>query len=256
MTTHIRVFAGELSGTTLQKSSGSKQSQAAMITPTGACGSCLILAGALTRVDKVPGEFLHAWVADPTGTFNLSAGKQDDEVIAVLETADPPVFVVATGEIQVPRGSKKGVSIRPLTISMVDRLTRDSWVITTAEQTLARLETMKQAIGEGTNDPVIRQAVQHYHLDAGQFRSLVDMVEDALLKVNHVPGGAITLPDPRDVLLELIKIHSGPKGISIPELITLAAGKGVREDTVVSTVRQLVEDDDCYQPAAGAVKLL
>jgi RPA family protein len=256
MTTHVRVFAGELSGTTLQKSSGSKQSQAAMIIPSGACGSCLLLAGALTRVEKLPGEFLHAWVADPTGTFNLSAGKQEDEVIAVLETADPPVFVLATGEIQVPRGSKKEVSIRPLTIRTVDRATRDSWVIVTAEQTLARLETMKEAIRDGTNDPVIMQAIHHYHHDTSQLRSLVGMVENALLKVDRVPGGAITLPDPRDLLLELIKIHSGPKGISIPELIALASREGIREDKVVSTVRQLVEEDECYQPAAGAVKLL
>jgi RPA family protein len=256
MTAYTRVFAGELSGTTLQQVSVSKHSQAAMITPSGACCTSLVLAGALTRVEKVPGEFLHAWVADPTGIFNLSAGKQEEDVVSVLEKADPPVFVLVTGEIQLLRGRKKEVTIRPLTIRMVDRVTRDSWVIITAEKTMARLERMEDAIRKGTDDEVILQAISHYHLDTRQIRSLVVMVEEALLKVDGVSGGAVIVPDPREVLLELIKIHSGPKGISISELIPIAASEGIHEDMVLSTVRKLVEDDECYQPAAGAVKLL
>jgi RPA family protein len=256
MMARIRVFAGELSGTSLQQPSGSKQSTHIMITPSGACGSYLLLAGALTRVEKAPGEFLHAWVADPTGTFNLSTAKQEEEVVAVLEQADPPVFVLVTGEVQFSRDRKKGVVIRPLTIQTIDRIIRDSWIIRTAEQTLERLETIEKAITDGTDDLVIRQAINHYHLDSRQIRSFVDMVEEALSKVDPVPGGPLTLPDPRDVLLELIKIHSGPKGVSISELLPLAAGKGIRGDQVVTAIRQLVEDDECYQPAAGSVKLL
>jgi hypothetical protein len=227
-----------------------------MITSSGACGISLVLAGALTRVEKFPGEFLHAWVADPTGIFNLSAGKQDEDVIAFLEKANPPVFVLVTGELQILRGRKKDVRIRPMTIRIVDRMTRDSWVIITAEQTLDRLETMEEAIRKGTDNQVILQAINHYHMDINQIRSLAVMVEDALLKVNGVSGGPLALPDPREVLLELIKIHSGPKGISISELLPIAAGEGIHEEVVLSTVRKLVEEDECYQPAAGAVKLL
>jgi len=227
-----------------------------MITPSGACGSSLLLAGALTRVEKGPGEFLRAWVADPTGTFNLSASMQDTEVCAALEHADLPVFVLVTGEAQVFRGSKKGVTVRPQTIRTVDRMTRDSWIIRTAEQTLTRLESMAEATRNGTGDLVTRQAINHYHLDTCRIRSCVVMVEEALSKAGHVPGGAIKAPDPREALLELIKFHSGPKGITISELLPLAAGKGIREDRVILTIRQLVEEDECYQPAAGAVKLL
>jgi len=256
MTTLTRVFAGELSGTNLQQDAGSKQFPPLLITPSGACGSYLLLGGALTRVEKAPGEFLQAWVADPTGTFNLSAGKQEEEVREFLEHAEPPVFVLVTGELQILRGTKKGVVIRPLTIRMVDRVTRDSWILVTAEHTLVRLEIMEKAIREGTDNGVIQQAVHHYHIDKDQIRSLIVMVEQALSKVDRVPGGAITVPDPREILLELIKTHSGPKGISILELLPIAAGRGIREEQVIATIRQLVAEDECYQPAAGAVKLL
>ena len=135
-------------------------------------------------------------------------------------------------------------------------MVRDSWIICTAEQTLKRLEIIEEAIRTGTGDPIVRQAINHYRLDGHQIRKLVGMVEQALSKAGCIPGGAIKLPDPREVLLALITTHSGPKGIHISELVPLAAGRGIREDQVISTVRQLVEDDECYQPAAGAIKLL
>jgi hypothetical protein len=115
---------------------------------------------------------------------------------------------------------------------------------------------MESAIRDGKGDEVTRNAIDHYHMGTAQITSLVAMVEEALSKVEFVPGGEIKLPDPREVLLELIKVNSGPKGISISELVPLAAGKGIREDQVIHTVRRLVEEDECYQPAAGAVKLL
>jgi len=252
----MRVFAGELSGTTLQTGESQKQSPQIFISPSGACGSYLLVAGALTRTEKLPGEYIRAWVSDPTGTFNLTISRQDKDLCEFLEQADPPVFVLATGELHSPRRNKKEVEIRPLCIRTIDRLTRDSWIIRTADQTMSRLETMELATREGTGSANIRKAINHYHMDALQIRSLVVMVEQALTKVDPVPGGKIRLPDPREILLELIKVHSGPKGVTISELLPLASGKGIREEQVIQIIRHLIEEDECYQPAAGAVKLL
>jgi RPA family protein len=256
MTALMRIYAGELSQSTLQKDPDSKQSPPILISPSGACGSYLLLAGALTRVEKMPGDFIKAWVSDPTGTFNLAINRQDDEVYAFLDHADTPVFVQCTGELQISKNSKKEIIIRPLVIRAGDRLTRDTWIIRTAEETLKRLEIMECAVREKNGDTVTQKVINHYHVDSQKIRSLVVMVEEALSKVNFVPGGEIKLPEPREILLELIKANSGPKGINISELLLLAAGKGIREDQVIHTVRQLVEEDECYQPAAGAVKLL
>jgi RPA family protein len=256
MTALVRIYAGELSQSTLQKDAASKQSPPIIISPSGACGSCLLLAGALTRVEKLPGDFIQAWVSDPTGTFNLAISTPDEEIYSFLEHADIPVFILCTGELQVSKGRKKEVTIRPLAIRTADRMTRDTWIIRTAEETLKRLEIMECAIRERNGDEVTRKAINHYHMDTPKIRSLVIMVEEALSKVSNVPGGEIKLPEPREILLELIKENSGPKGINISELLFLAAGKGIREDQVILTVRQLVEEDECYQPAAGAVKLL
>jgi RPA family protein len=256
MTALMRIYAGELARSTLQQDPLSKQSPPIIISPSGACGSYLLLAGALTRVEKLPGEVIQAWVSDPTGTFILVISRHDEENYSFLEHADTPVFVLCTGELQISRSSKKEIIIRPLAIRTSDRLTRDTWIIRTAEETLKRLEIIARAASEMDVDEVTQKAINHYHMDTPQIMSLVVMVEEALSKVNYVPGGEIKLPEPREILLELIKSNSGPKGINISELLVLAAGKGIREDQVIHTVRQLVEEDECYQPAAGAVKLL
>lgn len=256
MTALLRVFAGELSRAALQTDAARKHGPPYIITPSGARGSCLLLAGALTRVEKLPGEFLKSWVADPTGTFTLIAGKQDEEVISVLEHADPPVFVLVSGEIVIPRNGRNEITVRPLVIRVVDRTIRDSWTIVTAEQSLKRLEIMTEAIRHGTDDPQIKQAITCFHSDNRQLRELVEMVELALSKVNHVPGGPVTLPDPREKIIELIKINSGPKGVTLSDLVPLAAREGIGEDQVIATIRKLVEEDECYQPSAGAIKLL
>lgn len=256
MTVLTRIFARELSETTLQINAGLKQFPPVVISPSGACGSYLFLTGALTRVERLHGEFLQAWVSDPTGMFILTTGRQDEELFKFLEHAEPPVFVSVTGELQLVRSSKKHVAVKPLTIRTVDRVARDSWIIRTAEETIQRLEIMEDMIRNGGEDEVFRKAIDHYHTSTAAIRSLVSMVEEALSKVDNVPGGEIKLPDPREILLELIRANSGPKGISISELLLLAAGNGIREDQVILTVRQLVEEDECYQPAAGAVKLL
>ena len=63
-----------------------------MITPSGAYGSTLFLTGALTRVEKQPGEFLKAWIADPTGTFILSVGKREEKIMRDSRKRRYPCF--------------------------------------------------------------------------------------------------------------------------------------------------------------------
>jgi uncharacterized protein len=252
-----RIFAGELSGTTLITHGGPRHLQETYyITPGGACCSCILLTGALTRVESRSGESYKAWVADPTGSFVISTARQDDEVNAFLKKAEPPVFVLVTGEIAISQGIRKEVYVKPATIQPVDRLVRDTWIIQTADHTLRRLESMDIALKNSSSDPVINQAVSHYHMGHHQIRTLVVMVEEALLKAGNVPGGKIAAPDPREIVLDLIREYNGPKGVSISDLIPVASRMNIREEQVMNTIRQLVLEDECYQPAAGMIKLL
>ena len=256
MVVYGRVFAGELANTTLKEVNGVNTLTEQVITPGGACISYILIAGALTRVIRSPAGSLNAWVSDPTGTFTLSCPFSDATLTGFFQKAEPPVFVSVTGEIRYSRGKGSTVQVRPISAGIVDRTVRDSWVIRTAELTLERLETLREAVMNGTSDPILLKALAHYRTDEPLVRSLADMVGDALSKVNGVSGDSLTPADPREIILDLIKSCSGPRGIPVTELVGQAAARGIREDQVLTTVKQLVEDDDCYQPVAGTIKLL
>jgi hypothetical protein len=56
--------------------------------------------------------------------------------------------------------------------------------------------------------------------------------------------------------MEILSRKSGPQGIAVEQLINCAAVKGLPKEVVLMTIRELVRDDDCYQPRKGYVKLL
>jgi uncharacterized protein len=255
-----RVFAGELAKTTLQVT-GKNHLSPVFITPGGAACTGVFLIGALTRVDTYPGDFMEVWVADPTGMFLLMPGRQETAMREALQAIEPPVFIAVTGELQaIRRQNKTTVSVRPVDIRTADRTIRDTWIIRTAELTLERLCLMKSVLedtgGEMTVPGDLRQAIHHYNSEMGQVIELETMVRDALTKAGPVRGGAIKAPVPREVILDLIRTGSGLKGIALTDLIPLAMKMGIRDDQVLAVVRQLVLEEECYQPAAGIVKLL
>ncbi|HVP93879.1 MAG TPA: hypothetical protein VMS89_01765 [Methanoregulaceae archaeon] len=256
-----RVFAGELAKTTLQIT-GKNHLSPVLVTPGGAAFTGIFLIGALTRINLLAGDFLEVWVADPTGMFLLIPGRQDTVIREALLTMEPPVFIAVSGEVQPLRTkSATAVTIRPVDIRTANRMLRDSWIIRTAEITLERLCRMKSVLngtnrGETAASGYLLQAIRHYHSDTDQINELETMVRNALVKAGKVRGGEMKAPDPREVILELIRAGSGTKGIALTDLTTLAVQKGIRDDQVLAVVRQLVLEDECYQPGAGIVKLL
>jgi RPA family protein len=260
MNAQTRVFAGELAESTLQLT-GESYLTPVVITPSGGCCSGIFLVGVLTRIDTRPGDFMEAWVADPTGMFHLVPGRQDTAIREALRRMEPPLFIAVIGEVGTIR-QKNGVTVpvRPIDVRVADRALRDTWIIRTAEITLERLARIKSAMecrsGDEAVSVEIREAIRHYRPDHAYLCKIEAMVRNVLAKAGPVTGGEVKPPDPREAIIGLIRSGSGPKGIVIDDLVRSAVNMGIGEDQVLATVRQLVAEDECYQPAAGMVKLL
>jgi hypothetical protein len=56
--------------------------------------------------------------------------------------------------------------------------------------------------------------------------------------------------------MDLIRAGSGPKGISVDEIITEAAAWGISRESALTVIESLIIDDECYQPLKGFVKPL
>ena len=249
-----RVYASELSGTGLVKV-GLKDGACSVITPTGACCGLIFVAGALLEIDGRANDRMQARVADPTGAFTLEAGRQERDVAGILSTLQPPVFVTAVAEIQCPGGSG-GSPWRCILqdIREVSREVRDTWVVTTAEQTLSRLEAISYALEHGNGPEPVMEAIGFYRITRKDLKETASTIRDILEKMEFSPGAEET--DITQLVLNLIRDHGGDKGITIEEIILVGSGEGLSPGEVRKAVETLLAEDECYQPLKGTIRLL
>jgi RPA family protein len=249
-----RVYASELSGTGLVKV-GLKDGTCRVITPTGACCDVIFIAGVLLEIEGRADDRMQARVADPTGAFTLEAGRQERDVAGILSTLQPPVFVTALAEIQCPGGSG-GSPWRCVLqdIREVSREVRDTWVVTTAEQTLSRLEAIYYALEHGNGPEPIMEAIGFYGITHKDLKETASTIRDLLAGMNNAPGVEET--DITQVVLALIRDHGGEKGITLEEIVRIGSGEGLSPGEVRKAVEALLAEDECYQPSKGTIRLL
>lgn len=146
-----RVFAVEFNeGTVSYSASDEERAPNYVLFPTGVRANRIFTVGVLTAVETVGDNVIRARVADPTGVFVIYAGQYQPEAQTELEQADVPSFVAVTGKPRTfsPEDTEMVyTSIRPESITEVDRATRDRWVVQTTGHTLERIGAFRTALG-------------------------------------------------------------------------------------------------------------
>jgi len=176
-----RVFASELRECRYQFKDGEdEKSPTFVLLPTGERSNRIFIVGTLTEKTR-QGEqniFYRGRVVDPTGTFFVMAGSYQPEAMQQLAKIEPPQFVSVVGKpnlYQKPDGSFMN-SVRIESITVVDKDTRDLWVLDAAKQTLDRVD----AFMAGTAPDVIKAKEQYPDIDPAVFRKIA---YDALAQI-------------------------------------------------------------------------
>ena len=176
-----RVFASELRECRYQFKDGvDEKSPTFVLLPTGERSNRIFLVGTLTEKTR-QGEqniFYRGRVVDPTGTFFVMAGSYQPEAMQQLARIEPPQFVAVIGKpnlYQKPDGSFMN-SVRIESITVVDKDTRDLWVLDAAKLTLDRVD----AFMAGTAPDVIKAKEQYPNIDPAVFRKIA---YDALAQI-------------------------------------------------------------------------
>jgi uncharacterized protein len=256
-----RVFAGDFSGSTLSVQDPDGQSAAWVVTPGAAWCRQVYLAGAVTEVTE-NGDMLLCRLADPTGAFTLVIGGRNSPLAGQVRNIPVPSFVTVTGRAQLyRRNDTVDLSIRPDHVVVVDRAVRDQWTLATAEATLGRLEQVRLALQGRSNDAEILVAFRHYANTPEQLHALAEMIGSAVQSIRPVEPAAPVQPavisrHVLELVMEIMKSTSSPRGISVEEIILQAGERGIAPAEVLSAIESLIVDDECYQPQKGFVKPL
>ena len=166
-----RVFAAELRECRYQfKDGDDEKSPTFVLLPTGERCNRIFLVGTLTEKQRQGDQniFYRGRVVDPSGTFFVMAGSYQPEAMQQLAKIDTPAFVAVVGKpnlYQAPDGAFL-VSVRLESITVVDKETRDLWVLDTAERMLDRIDMS----ATGTEPDVIKAKEQYPNIDVNAFR--------------------------------------------------------------------------------------
>lgn len=178
-----RMFSKEFSSATLDLSSGEERAPSYIITPLGAKVNRVIVVGVITETDNIgtkESPMMRARIADPSGSYYLSAGQFQPETMTILKELKPPEFVAVVGKARVyaPDETVRLLSIRPETVKKCDSKLRDFWIYETCVSTLNRLEMMSEVM---KMDPPSMPEIQKLG-----YSKL--MAEGAMLAANHYKG--------------------------------------------------------------------
>ena len=177
-----RVFAAELRECRYQFKDGEdEKSPTFVLLPSGERCNRIFLVGTLTEKQRQGDQniFYRGRVVDPTGTFFIMAGSYQPEAMQQLAKIEAPAFVAVIGKPSLYRkddASTPMVSIRVESINVVDKDTRELWVLDTAARTLDRINIFKTS----TEPDVIKAKEQYPTIDPAVFRR---MAYDALAQI-------------------------------------------------------------------------
>ncbi|MFB6079363.1 MAG: RPA family protein [Halarchaeum sp.] len=203
-----RVFAAEFDDADYQYAeSDEERAPNYVVTPTGARVNRLFAVGVLTSVEQVNDDVIRARIVDPTGAFVVYAGQYQPDALASLENADVPSFVAVTGKARTfsPDDSDAVyTSIRPESVNAVTAETRDRWVVTTAERTLARIATFADALDRPERGEDLTAALA----DGGVPHGLMSGIAHA---IDHYGTTPAYLAAVRELALDATRVVAGEK---------------------------------------------
>ncbi len=146
-----RVFANELSTSTLEIKAAEEKAPSYLVSPLGAKMNRVLIAGTLVEKTNSGTDDEPMWrarVEDVGGQFYLNIGRFQPEAAAAIAGIEPPCYVAAVGRVRAytPEGGRTMVSVRPEHIIQIDEGTLNEWLLEAAQSAWIRLKWMKKVV--------------------------------------------------------------------------------------------------------------
>jgi RPA family protein len=263
ISTYSRVFALEIQQTDLVIR-GKENRSVELITPSGAHIERIYCCGALTEINRTGKTGWIIRVADPTGVFVLAIKARSPDLITILDSLSPPTFVSVTATVETDAtNGEAGFRLVLETIHQSDRQSRDQWIIRTSHITLNRLKRIADLLAGLKPSEEEQKFMTRYGTSFRQLKVLSGVIERATSQVKVQVEKTVeadiessTDNNASETVLQLIKQHSGPRGVSVQELTSFAQKENISETLLIDTIRVLIAEDELYQPSSGFIKIL
>lgn len=202
-----RVFATELSASSLEIRATEEKSPSYVVSPLGAKINRVLVAGVLTEKENVGSEDEPLWrgrIQDVSGSFFINVGRYQPEASATMADIEVPCFVAAVGRVRTYTADNQRVyvSVRPEHIVKIDESTRREWILETAKDTWRRLKNVRTVLGmpDAKEEDLIKMGMTQAEASGLLFAlDNYDQMPDSVMYLKTIQGALRMLLPDRDV---------------------------------------------------------
>ncbi|KAF5417484.1 MAG: hypothetical protein C5S38_01660 [Candidatus Methanophagaceae archaeon] len=220
-----------------------------LVTPTGASCNKLFGVGVVKEAEK-RGKITKIKISDMTATLNIYTAKAFH--------VESGVFLAFVAKLHVRANTGKGILMIVEEAAPVAEYVRDTEILTTAKRTMERVELLrnltltKNELSNGVvhAENVLREPVKHYAIDDDKLDALAEMAINAVKGVWQHHSKTT-----KKLVLDVLG-KAGNSSMDRMELTGELEKRGLLEEWIEETIEELIEEGRCYEPEAGAVKVV
>jgi RPA family protein len=261
-----------------------------LLSPIGAQINRILMVGVMTDIQNVGSETQPIWrakITDPTGVFYVSAGKYQPKLAQTLSGLELMSFVAVVGKSRTysPQEGTVYVSVRPESITPVDREARDDWLIDAAQSLKKRLDYFREAklLKSPNHETLVSLGIPEY-LTEGFIRALevydngyveekfrntlIEVLNDFLHASDRTLSpeeGEAPPPEPIDeekeqaleqVMMLLSRLSKDNEMVQIDQLKDQGKKMKIKEEDLEDALATLLENGNIFEPELGYVQMV
>ena len=232
-----------------------------LVTPTGARCARLYGVGELKGVAQ-RGKIVRVTVNDSTASLNIYTNKDAQlGTIRNAGAAEKRAFIAFSGTVHQREGAgkRKRAIILAEEIGRVAESVRDSWILSTAWQTLERIERLRINLSLKKKDlskkqdsmlldtAILKETLEHYALADDKLDALASTAINAVKSMWQQYRETT-----RGLIGELVK-KAGKSGMEREKIMSALKTKGLPEAWIEDVIDELIMEGQCYESDSGVL---
>lgn len=263
----VRAFFFELRETN-EQIPGEDRSPRYVLLPSGAYANRALLIGILSGTETRENG-IKAYMSDPTSDISFFSGRYTPEVTSFLSEVETPcicALVAKLGTFETQDGARF-ISLKPENMGKTDERSREYWILTTAKETLSRLEHLRDAKEGRDATQAAKDAAEHYNTNIERYYNMVfNALRSILPQKSEGVDNAVAIMAGRETEnaktenLERVKremlqiVEENREGITYDELVR-ALGE-YDENAVEEALNALMDSGALFEPQLGRFKIM
>ena len=227
-----------------------EQGKRVLVTPTGARCTRLYGVGELKGVET-RGKIVRVTVNDSTASLHIYTNKEAElRTIIPANAPGKEYFIAFSGNVHLLEGAKKKQQAFILAeeFGAVEERVRNSWILSTAEHTLERIEWIRINLSsrkEKKEENVLvdldrlKDALEHYALDDEKLDAFANTAINAVKSLWQQYRETT-----REMIGELVK-NAGKSGVERDKVVSALKTKGLPEAWIEDMIDELIMEGQC-----------